>query len=183
MSRRGRRQEASGNRSYHVGISEGTIDSITDAVRRFVLNRIKSQGFSRRCPCLYDTAHGCQGYETHSFGSDDDCDDYVRNGVEGCELCGGSGNHDPLSQLLELTNDQAAERWVAEELPRGSGPCDLWPGFPESGWHYDALGYNRHGKGGVRGVTVYNPEQMLGGVISRLEIADLFRLRVQSSLF
>jgi hypothetical protein len=32
-------------------------------------------------------------------------------------------------------------------------------------------------------VTLYNPDLMLGGVVSWLEIADLFRPRVQSSLF
>ena len=30
---------------------------------------------------------------------------------------------------------------------------------------------------------MYNPDQMRGGVLSWLEIADLFRPRVQSSLF
>lgn len=47
----------------------------------------------------------------------------------------------------------------------------------------DVNGYNRVGKGPVRGVTLYNPEQMRGGVISWLEIADLFRPRNQASLF
>jgi hypothetical protein len=47
----------------------------------------------------------------------------------------------------------------------------------------DALGYNSVGKGPVRGVTLYNPDLMLGGVITWLGIADLFRPRVQSSLF
>lgn len=98
-------------------------------------------------------------------------------------LCGGSGNYDPLPKLLELADDKAAEAWVAEELPRSSGPCDHWTGFPESGWYYDALGYNRVGKGPVRGVTVYNPGLMLGGDISWPEISDLFRPRVKSSLF
>jgi hypothetical protein len=107
----------------------------------------------------------------------------IRNSVKNCELCNGSGNYDPLPQLLELTDDKAAEAWVVEELPRSSGPCDLWTGFPEEGWYYDALGYNRVGKGPVRGVTLYNPDLMLGGVILWLEIADLFRPRVQSSLF
>lgn len=111
-------------------------------------------------------------------------DDYdERNSVKDCELCNGSGDYDPLPQLLELTDDKAAEAWIVEQLPRSSGPCDLWTGFPEEGWYYDALGYNRVGKGPVRGVTLYNPKQMLGGVISWLEIADLFRPRVQSSLF
>ena len=72
---------------------------------------------------------------------------------------------------------------MAEELPKSSDPCDHWAGFSESGWYSDALGYNRHGKGAVRGVTVYNPDRMLGGVITWLEIADLFRPRMQSSLF
>ena len=84
---------------------------------------------------------------------------------------------------MELTDDKAAEAWIAEELPCSSGPCDHWPGFSEPGWYYDALGYNRVGKGPVRGVTVYNPALMLGGVIAWLEIADRFRPRVQSSLF
>ena len=70
-----------------------------------------------------------------------------------------------------------------EELPRSSGPCDHWTGFPEQGWYYDALGNNRVSMGAVRGVTLYNPERMPGGFISWLEIADLFRPRVQSSLF
>jgi hypothetical protein len=167
-----------------VGISEGAIDSIPDAVRRFVLDRMESQGFSRRCPCLYDPDHGFEGYETHSFGRDDEAYDYdVRNSVEGCELCGGSGSHDPLPQLLELTDDQAAERWVAEELPRSSGPCDFWTGFPEAGWYYDALGYNRYGKGRCNGVTLYNPDRMLGGVITWTEITASFRPRVQTTLF
>ena len=60
---------------------------------------------------------------------------------------------------------------------------DHWTGFPEQGWYYDALGYNHHDKGAMRGVTVYNPERMLEGVITWAEIADLFRPRVQSSLF
>ena len=31
--------------------------------------------------------------------------------------------------------------------------------------------------------TVYNPDLMLGGVLTGSEIADLFRPRIQSSLF
>jgi hypothetical protein len=167
-----------------AGIADGSIDSIPEAIRSFVLERIKTTGFSGRCPCLYDPDHGFEGYQTHSYGSDEEGDDYdVRNSVDGCELCGGSGNYDPVSQLLELTDDGAADRWVADELPKGSGPCDHWTGFPEGGWYYDALGYNRHGKDSVRGVTVYNPERQVGGVISWSEICELFRLRVQSSLF
>ncbi|MBA3423632.1 MAG: hypothetical protein H0U04_03630 [Rubrobacter sp.] len=168
-----------------AGIADGSIDSIPDDVRRFVLDRIRDLGFSRRCPCLYDAEHGFQGYESHSYaGAEDDVDDYdARNSVDGCELCGGSGSYGPLPKLLEITDDKAAEAWIAEELPRSSGPCDHWPGFPEAGWYYDALGYNRAGKGPVRGVTLYNPDAMLGGVITWLEIVDLFRPRVQSSLF
>jgi hypothetical protein len=149
------------------------------------LDRIKSSGFSRRCPCLYDAEHGFLGYETHAYSNgDDEVDDYdERNSVKNCELCGGSGTYDPLPKLLDLTDDKAAEAWISEELPRSSGPCDHWTGFPEPGWYYDALGYNRVGKGPVRGVTLYNPDLMLGGVISWLEISDLFRPRVQSSLF
>jgi 5-methylcytosine-specific restriction endonuclease McrA len=168
-----------------AGIVEGSIDSIPDVVRQAVLDRIKSSGFSRRCPCLYDPEHGFQGYASHSYSNaEDKVDDYdTRNSVNDCELCDGSGNYDPLPKLLELTDDKAAEAWISGELPRSSGPCDLWSGFPEEGWYYDALGYNRVGKRSVRGVTVYNPERMLGGVISWLEIADLFRPRLQSSLF
>ena len=167
-----------------AGIVEGTIDSIPDIVRQAVLDRIKTSGFSRRCPCLYDSDYGFRGYESHSYSSSDDVDDYdSRNSVKDCELCAGSGSYNPLPRLLDLTDDKAAEAWIAQELPRSSGPCDHWTGFPEEGWYYDALGYNRVGKGPVRGVTLYNPEQMLGGVISWLEIADLFRPRVQSSLF
>lgn len=168
-----------------AGIVEGSIDSIPEVVRQAALDRIKTSGFSRRCPCLYDSEYGFQGYESHSYSTgNDEVDDYDgRNSVKGCELCGGSGNYDPLPQLLEINDDKAAEGWIAEELPRSSGPCDLWTGFPEKGWFYEALGYNRVGKGPVRGVTLYNPEKMLGGVISWLEIADVFRPRVQSSLF
>jgi hypothetical protein len=36
-----------------VGISAGTIDSIPQVIRSFVLERIKIAGFSRRCPCLF----------------------------------------------------------------------------------------------------------------------------------
>jgi hypothetical protein len=115
------------------GIADGSLDSIPDVVREAVLDHIKSSGFSRRCPCLYDADYGFQGYETHSFGADDDVDNYdVRNSVDGCELCGGSGTYDPLPELLELTDDKSAERWVEEALPRSSGPCDHWTGFPES---------------------------------------------------
>lgn len=168
-----------------AGIVEGSIDSIPDVVRQAVLDRIKASGFSRRCPCLYDPEHGFQGYASHSYSNGaDEVDDYdERNSVKDCELCGGSGNYDPLSQLLDLTDDKRAEAWIAEELPRSSGPCDHWTAFPEAGWYYDALGYNRVGKGPVRGVTLYNAAAMQGGVISWLEIADLFRPRVQSSLF
>lgn len=37
-----------------AGIVEGSIDSIPEAVRQAVLDRIKASGFSRRCRCLYD---------------------------------------------------------------------------------------------------------------------------------
>lgn len=156
-----------------AGTADGSIDSIPDVFRQAVLDRMKDLGFLRRCPCLYDAEHGFQGYKSHSYASaEDDVDDYdVRNSVDGCETCGGSGNYDPLPKLHELTDDKAAEAWVAEELPRSSGPCDHWTGFPESGWYYDALGYNRTGKGPVRGVTIYKPDLMAGGVITWLEIA------------
>ena len=167
-----------------ASIVEGAIDSIPDAVRQAVLDRIKTSAFSRRCSCLYDPEYGFQGYQLHSYNSDVEVDDYDdRNSVKGCELCNGSGHYDPLPKLLELIDDKAAEAWIVEELPRSSSPCDLWTGFPEEGWYYDALGYNCVGKGPVRGVTLYNPDQMLGGVISWLEIADLFRPRVQPGLF
>lgn len=167
-----------------AGIVDGSIDSIPDIVRVAVLDRIKDLGFSRRCPCLYDAEHGFLGYESHSYASADDVDDYdVRNSVDGCELCSGSGSCDPLPKLLEMTDDKAAEAWIAEELPRSSGPCDHWTGFPESGWYYDALGYSRVGKGPIRGVTLYNPDRMLGGVISWGEIAGLFRAAVTPTLF
>jgi len=183
------RDERDGNNKrmdqLRAGIVEGTIDSAPDHIREAVLDHIQASGFSRRCPCLYDSDYGFQGYESHSYSNgDDDVDDYdERNSVNDCELCDGSGNYDPLPKLLDLTDDEAAEAWISEELPRSSGPCDHWSGFPESGWYYDALGYNRGGKGPVRGVTLYNPGLMLGGVISWLEISDLFRPRVQSSLF
>ena len=168
-----------------AGIVEGSIDSIPDVVHQAVLDRIKASGFSRRCPCLYDPEHGFQGYQSHSYSNgNDEVDDYdARNSVEGCELCVGSGTYDPLPQLLQLNDERDAAAWVAKELPKSAGPCDLWTGFPEQGWHYEALGYHRNSKGAVRGVTVYNPDGRLGGVISWLEIADLFRPRVQSSLF
>ncbi len=168
-----------------TGIANGTIDSIADSIRSFLLDRIKTSVFSRRCPCLYDPDYGFQGYESHSYSNGDDAvDDYdERNSMKDCELCGGSGTYDPLPQLLALTDDKAAEAWVAEQLPKSSGPCDHGTGFPEDGWYYDALGSNRQGKGAVRGVTIYNPEQMLGGIISWTEISELFRPRVQSSLF
>ncbi len=183
------REERDGNNrrmdELRAGILEGTIDSIPVIVRRAVLDRITASGFSRRCPCLYDPDYGFHGYESHTYtNGEDEVDDYdERNSVKGCELCSGSGEHDPLPKLLELTDDKAAEAWIAEELPRGSVPCNHWTGFPETGWYYDALGYNRVGKGPVRGVTLYNPKAMLGGVISWLEIGDLFRPRIQSSLF
>lgn len=49
------------------GIVDGSIESIPDAVSQAVLDRIKTSGFSRRCPCLYDPEFGFQGYESHSF--------------------------------------------------------------------------------------------------------------------
>jgi hypothetical protein len=167
-----------------AGIADGSIDCLPAGVRAAVLYRIKSSGFSRRCPCLYDPAHGFQGYETHSFaGDDEDVDAYdARNSVDACELCGGSGAYDPLPLLLELSDDSAAERWVADELPRSAGPCDQWRGFPEQGWFYDALAY-REGTGALRGVSVYNPTRMQGGIIRWVEIAELFRERVQPGLF
>ena len=176
---RDERDEANRNReTLLTGIADGTIDCIPDVVRRAVLDRIRRLGFSRRCPCLYDEAHGFPGYESHRFDEDDSS-----NALDACELCGGSGNYDPLPQLLEIHDDNGAATWVAEELPKSAGPCDLRTGFPEKGWHYEALGYHRKGKGAARGVTLYNVHQMAGGVITWLEIADLFRPRVQSSLF
>jgi hypothetical protein len=50
-----------------TGIVGGTIDSIPDVVREAVLDHIKTSGFARRCPCLYDPDHGFQGYESHSY--------------------------------------------------------------------------------------------------------------------
>ncbi len=64
--------------------------------------------------------------------------------------------------------------WCHHPLPTG---------FPEEGGTTTPLGYNRHGNGGVGGVTVYSPQRMLGGVITWAEIAETFRPRKQSSLF
>ena len=178
---RDERDEMNRNReALLTGIAEGTIDRIPEVIRDAVLDRIRRLGFSRRCPCLYDEAYGFGGYESHRFDEDDSS-----NAVSECELCGGSGNYDPLPQLLELHEDKAAAAWVEQELPKSAGPCDLWTSFPEEGWHYEALGYHRKGKGkgAARGVTLYNPDQMVGGVITWLEIADVFRPRVQPSLF
>ena len=87
--------------------------------------------------CLYDPEHGFLGYESHSYSNGNaKVDDYdERNSVKSCDLCNGSGNHDPLPQILELTDERAAEAWIIEELPRSSGPCDLWTDFPETGWY------------------------------------------------
>lgn len=161
-----------------TGIADVTIDSIPDVVRTAVLERIKRLGFARRCPCLYDDAYGFRGYAALDVGADD-----ADNAIALCELCRGSGTYDPLPQLRALTDDKVAAQWVAAELPKSAGPCDLWRGFPEAGWHYDALGYNRHSPTQVRGVMVYNVGHMRGGVISWLEVAELFRPRTQSSLF
>lgn len=110
-------------------------------------------------PCLYDPEHGFQGYESDSYSKGEaEVDDYdVRNGVNGCKLCGGSGTYDPLPQLLTLTDDRDAERWIAEELPRSAGPCDHWTGFPEDGWYYDALGYNPACARAPTQADLYNP--------------------------
>lgn len=180
-----REEKNSRMEALRAGIAAGSIDSIPEVVRRAVLDRIQASGFSRRCPCLYGPEHGFEGYESRSYSSGEDVvHDYgERNSVKGCELCGGSGTYDPLPRLLELTDDKEAESWVADELPKSAGSCNHWTGFPESGWYYDALGYNRVGKGAVRGVTVYNPDPMLGGVITWAEIAELFRPPVQSQLF
>jgi hypothetical protein len=114
-----------------VGIVEGSIDSIPGVVRRAVLECIRTTGFSRRCPCLFDPENGFRGYESHSYSNGDDVDDCdERNSVNDCELCGGSGSYDPLPKLLELTDDKAAEAWISEELPRSSGPRDHWTHFP-----------------------------------------------------
>src|SRR5919106_115404 len=97
-----------------AGVSEpgasGSLDSIPDFVRRAVLNRIQAWGFLRQCPCLYDPERGFRGYESHSYSNgEDDVDQYdERNSVKDCALCGGSGDYDPLPQLLGLTDDQAA---------------------------------------------------------------------------
>jgi hypothetical protein len=168
-----------------VEIEDGSIDSIPTAVREAVLDRLKESGFSRRCPCLYDPTYGFQGYGSHSYssGEDGEIDDYdARSSVAGCELCDGSGTFDPLPQLLALRDDAAASAWVAKELSKSSESCDRWRAFPEPGWYFDSIGY-RASKGGVQGVMLYNPDLMLGGVVSWLEIADLFRPRAQSSLF
>ena len=98
------------------GIAEGSIDSIPDVVRRAVLDRIKASGFSRRCPCVYDPEHGFRGYESHSYSnSEDDVGDYdARNSLAGCELCGGSGTYDPLSQLTAGPQDECHDDGVIE---------------------------------------------------------------------
>ena len=164
-----------------LSIVDGSTDSIPDVVRQAVLDRIKMLGFERRCPCLYDPDFGFKGYDLRL--DDEECDLDEQNSVAGCALCGGTGKHDRVPELVSLTDDKKAAAWVAEHFTKSSGPCDRWSDFPEKGWYCDALGYNRVGKGSVRGVTVYNPDRMQGGVITWLEIADLFRPRVQSSLF
>ena len=107
-----------------TGIAEGHIDSIPAVVRQAVLDRIQRVGFSRRCPCLYDEAYGFGGYDRHDFGADDS-----DNAVGACELCGGSGNYDPLPQLLELHDDKTAAAWVAEDSLSRPVPAICGPAF------------------------------------------------------
>ncbi len=97
------------------------LDNVPVDVREEMLALFARRGFARRCPCLYDPEHGFKGYGSHRWGSadDEDEDDYdPRNAVPECDLCNGSGTHDPLPELLELTDDREAERWIADELPR-----------------------------------------------------------------
>jgi hypothetical protein len=46
-----------------------------------------------------------------------------------------------------------------------------------------SLGYQRHGGSSVRGVLVYSPDRMLGGVITWSGIAERFRPRTLLRLF
>ena len=164
-----------------TGIKDGSIDSIPDVVRAATLQRIESLGFSERCKCLYDPDFGFKGYDLLLDDEERDLDE--QNSVTDCALCGGTGTHDRLPELVSLIDDKKAEVWVAEQFRKSSGPCDHWPGFPEEGWYCDSLGYNRTGKDAGRGITLYNIDFMKGGIITWLEIADVFRPRVQSVLF
>ena len=66
-------------------------------------------------------------------------------------------------------------------VTQGRVPRD-W--FPRNGLVLRCpLGCKRVGKGSARGVARYSPDLMLGGIISWSEIAELFRPRMQSSLF
>lgn len=164
-------------------VAEGS-DDLPEHIRTAILDLLAARGFEQRCPCLYDPEHGFRGYGTHRHDCEDETEDYDEvNAVSGCPLCGGTGTHDPLPDLLATTDDDAAARWVEEHIQRGAGPCDHWRGFPETGWYYNALSYSRSSKTKPRGVTVFNYDLMLGGTITYGEIAERFRPRVQASLF
>ena len=103
-------------------VAEGS-DDLPQHIRTAILDLLAARGFERRCPCLYDPEHGFQGYRSHSYDYDEDREDYDSfNAVPSCELCAGSGTHDPLPELLGISDDSAAARWVEEHIQRGAGP-------------------------------------------------------------
>ncbi|MDQ3954500.1 MAG: hypothetical protein M3285_03000 [Actinomycetota bacterium] len=130
----------------------------------------------RHCPCLYDPAHGFRGYDSHVRGADGlDYDE--RNTLPGCPLCDGSGGHDPLPDLLAITDDGAAARWVRDHIWQATGPLR-----GAEGWHHSFVRLLAIDVP-TDGVVLYNVVLMQGSVLSWGEIAEVFRPRSQQSLF
>ena len=159
-----------------TSIAAGTANPIPAAVRETYLAGLRSEGLVRRCPCLYDPDHGFRGYDSHSWDRDDGRDYDERNAISGCPLCGGTGRHDRLPELLAIHDDTTAACWIKDKILLGAGPLRA-----HDGWYYSTL--ERFDGRRVDGVVLYNVELMQGGVIAWRDVAEIFRPRVQQSFF
>ena len=159
-----------------ASIAAGTADPIPAAVREGYLAGLRDAGLVRRCPCLYDPDHGFRGYDSHGWDRANGRDYDECNAVTGCSLCGGTGRHDRLPELLAIHDDTAAADWIKDKILLGAGPLRA-----HEGWYYSTL--ERFDGRRADGVVLYSVDLMQGGVIAWRDVAEVFRPRVQPSFF
>ncbi|MDQ3964624.1 MAG: hypothetical protein M3277_12060 [Actinomycetota bacterium] len=159
-----------------ASIADATADPMPVAIRVAYLESVRDAGLVRRCPCLYDLDHGFRGYASHSWDRADGRDYDARNAVPGCPLCAGTGRHDRLPELLTIKDDAVAAHWIKDKILLGAGPLR-----GHGGWYHSTL--ERSGGRRVDGVVLYNVTLLQGGIIAWMDVAEVFRPRVQQSFF